>query len=112
VIKAVFSVSHDPSEIRLSILKTVVMVNIFFMETEIHYQLKVWVKILFLKNNTFHQRHVQMIKSMMLQKISISNKCCSFELSIHQNISHEFHNNVKQQKLFSKLVIIRTIINN
>jgi len=27
------------------------------METEIHYQLKVWVKILFLKNYTFHQRH-------------------------------------------------------
>jgi len=31
VIKAVFSVSHDPSEIRLSILKTVVMVNFFFL---------------------------------------------------------------------------------
>ncbi len=38
----------------------------------------------------------------MLQKFSILNKCCSFELSIDQRILKKkyngFHKNIKQQK--------------
>ncbi len=35
---------------------------------------------------------------MMLQNIYISNKCCSFELSINQRIlkENQFHKNIKQ----------------
>ncbi len=29
-----------------------------------------------------------------------------------ENLYHDFHNNIKQQKLFSTLIIIITIINN
>ncbi len=43
----------------------------------------------------------------MLQKIYISNKHCSFEVSIHQNIQkkmyHGFHKNIKQHKCFELL---------
>ncbi len=46
-----------------------------------------------------------------LQKISISNKCCSFELSIHlwilkNKMYHSFHKNIV---LFSTLIIIRNV---
>jgi len=35
--------------------------------------------------------------SRMLQSISISNRYCSFELSIHQSILHNVQTNIKQQ---------------
>ncbi len=51
----------------------------------------------------------------MLEKISISNKCCSFDISINQIIlknkmCHCLHKNMKHiqpSKLFSTLIIIR-----
>ncbi len=48
----------------------------------------------------------------MLQKISISNKCSSFDLFIHQYILKmfdDFHKNIKQQ---NSLLMVRTIVNN
>jgi len=50
-----------------------------------------------------------------LDKKYISKIRCSFELSIQQRIQqkkmyHCFHKNIKQQKLFSAVIIIKTFI--
>jgi len=56
----------------------------------------------------------------MLKKVSISDKCCSFELSIHQIIlNKKYHGFQKKKKktttkkaaaqLFSTLIIIRNV---
>jgi len=45
--------------------------------------------------NSFIQGCIKLIKSDRhnIAKISISNKCCSFELSIHQRILKMYQNN-------------------
>ncbi len=46
----------------------------------------------------------------MLQNISISNKCCSFELSVHQRIlKNKISNKNMKPQLFSALIIIRNV---
>ncbi len=50
----------------------------------------------------------------MLHKISISNKCCSFKLSIHQRIlknlnALQFPQKYEAAQLFSTLIIIRNV---
>ncbi len=56
-------------------------------------------------NPFIKQGHITLISSknvkavIMLQKSSISNKCCSFELSVHQRVLkkwHGFHKNIKR----------------
>jgi len=42
----------------------------------------------------------------LVQKIYISNKCCSFKLSIHQRIKHK---NIMHDQLFFKILIIRNV---
>ncbi len=68
--------------------------------------------------NTFvQQEHIKLLKSdskdIMLQKISISNKCCSFELSIHlwimKNRLVGFPQKYWAAQLFSTLIIIRNV---
>ncbi len=71
-------------------LKAVVLLHIF-VGTVIHYHLKVSkikkliIYILLLSKDALHS-FKETIQTFMLQKISISNKCCSFELSIYQRI--------------------------
>ncbi len=52
--------------------------------------------------HAFNWSKVTVKTFIMLQKIFILNKCCSFELSIHQRILkkmyHCFHKNIKQHK--------------
>ncbi len=72
-------------------------IYIFFFKKLIH---------LFCKD-ALHWSKVPVKTFIMLQKTSISNKCCYFEFSIHQRILknktyHCFHKNIKQLKCFQQ----------
>ncbi len=46
---------------------------------------KLWIKLIKITENKFYI-YINMFNIYMLQNISVSNKCCSFERSIHQTI--------------------------
>ncbi len=52
--------------------------------------------------NTFIQQGFVNLPSDSKDKISVFNKCCSFEVSVHQRIliDHGFHQNIKQNNCF------------
>ncbi len=103
----VMSVCLCPSYSWVNLTNTHTKLKIFFGLFCIYlFYSKVWgqKKIHF----TFIQQGcIKLIKSYIVTKKSISNKCCPFELSIHQRIlnkkmDHSFHKNIK---LFTALVI-------
>ncbi len=103
-------------------IKKVVLIHIS-VESVLYYHSKVWVKQAFKKK----KKEIQLLFSkdalnwskvtvkifIILQKISISNKCCSFELSIHlwilKNKMYQFPQKYSAAQLFSTLIIIRNV---
>jgi len=67
--------------------------------------------------NTFIQQEsiklIKINKLIMLQQIYISNKRCSFKIFTHHSILSKvhqgFHKNIKQNNMFSTLIIIRNV---
>ncbi len=84
-----------------------------FVETIIHILFK-RLGLVRLKNNLSTDTSKVTVKTfIMLQKTCISNKCCSFELSVHQMIKKNvscFSKNITQQKRFSSIRIIRAML--
>ncbi len=58
-------------------------------------------KLIILFNKDARNLSNMTIKTSMLQKILISNKCCSFERSTTlKKVYHSFHKNIKQHNCF------------
>ncbi len=70
------------------------------------------IVLLFIKD-ALNCSKVTVMTFIMLQKISISNKCCSLERSIHQRIlknkMYQFPQKYCAAQLFSTLIIIRNV---
>ncbi len=84
---------------------------LFILIRLIHYSSKIWRQFFFNKlillfsKGALNGSEVPVKTFLMLQKISILNKCCSFELSIHlwilkNKMHHGFHKNIVQHNSF------------
>ncbi len=74
----------------------------------IYYHKKVWKITLMTFKLSLNWSNVTVKTFIMLQNNNISNKCCTFELSIHQRILekyHGFHKDIKQHNCFLKVQV-------
>jgi len=57
---------------------------------------------IYLKRNNTQQVYIDSKDIYNVTKDSISNKCCSFELSIHQKNMDKMYQNIKQHNRFQQ----------